>query len=119
MQHVGHLSVHSMSTSRELRPALLTVPPQQILFSIIQYIASLYPEDQVDHFQEVARQFRLPYWDWAAVPENGSSVLPESIGGSPNVNVSGPRGDQEISNPLFSYIFKPFDPSIFPETPVR
>jgi tyrosinase len=34
------------------------------------------------------------------------------------MNVSGPNGVQNISNPLFSFTFKPFNGSIFPDFPV-
>ena len=94
-------------------------PPQQVLYDIVQYIVSLYPPGKRDRLKKVAKSFRLPYWDWAAIPTNGSSVLPLSLGGSPNVAVSGPNGVQTIANPLFSYTFKPFNGSIFPEPPVR
>lgn len=45
-------------------------------------------------------------------------MLPLSIGGSSGMNVSGPNGIQGISNPLFSFAFKPFNGSIFPDSPV-
>jgi hypothetical protein len=51
-------------------------------------------------------------------PENGTSALPLSIGGHPDIIVSGPNGNQTIANPLFSYTFKPFNGSIFPQSPV-
>lgn len=91
---------------------------QQILYDIVQYIASLYSPDKLDHVQKAAKSFRLPYWDWAATPPNGTSVFPLSMGGEPNIAVSGPNGVQTIANPLFSYTFKPFNGSIFPEPPV-
>ncbi|KAL7629292.1 hypothetical protein AAE478_000812 [Parahypoxylon ruwenzoriense] len=73
--------------------------------------------DRQDRFQEAAATFRMPYWDWAAVPPDGDSVLPLSVGSSPNINVSGPNGVQTISNPLFSYVFRPFNGSTFPDFP--
>ncbi|KAK6954358.1 hypothetical protein Daesc_004325 [Daldinia eschscholtzii] len=62
-----------------------------------------------DRFQEAAATFRIPYWDWAAVPPDGDSVLPPSVGDSPFINVTGPNGPQTITNPLFSYVFRPFN----------
>ncbi|RYP87352.1 hypothetical protein DL769_000556 [Monosporascus sp. CRB-8-3] len=91
---------------------------EQNLYDIVQYIASLYPPEKQEHFGKVAKSFRLPYWDWAATPPNGTGVLPLSMGGDPNIAVSGPNGVQTIANPLFSYTFKPFNASIFPEMPV-
>ncbi|KAI1490662.1 hypothetical protein F5X96DRAFT_522342 [Biscogniauxia mediterranea] len=90
---------------------------EQILYNIVQYIASLYPPDRLERFQKLAKSFRLPYWDWAATPQNGDSVLPLSIGGSPTIEISGPNGIQTISNPLFSFTFKPFNGSIFRDSP--
>ncbi|KAI0009769.1 Di-copper centre-containing protein [Xylariaceae sp. FL0662B] len=90
---------------------------EQVLYNIVQFIASLYPPDQQDRIQKSAQNFRMPYWDWAAAPPDGESVLPESFGGSPSINVSGPNGVQNISNPLFSYTFRPFNKSTFPDFP--
>lgn len=50
-------------------------------------------------------------------PADGQSVLPASCQ-SPYVIVDGPNGPQEISNPLFSYIFHPLDPTDLPDAPV-
>lgn len=88
------------------------------MYNIIQYIASLWPPDDLDRVQNAAKRFRIPYWDWAVAPPAGESVLPLSIGGSSTMNVSGPNGIQSISNPLFSFAFKPFNGSIFPDAPV-
>ncbi|KAH9909002.1 hypothetical protein F4778DRAFT_207554 [Xylariomycetidae sp. FL2044] len=86
---------------------------EQVLYNIVQAIASFYPREERDRFQKAAKAFRIPYWDWALVPENGKSVLPLSVGGSPNVEVYGPNGLQLISNPLFSYSFKPLNASMY------
>lgn len=39
--------------------------------------------------------------------------MPDSLGGSPRINVSGPAGPQVIANPLFKYEFKPSNPEVF------
>ncbi|KAI1108409.1 Di-copper centre-containing protein [Nemania sp. NC0429] len=90
---------------------------EQTLYNIVQYIASLWPPEDRDRVEEAAKRFRIPYWDWAVSPPAGESVLPLSIGGSSTMNVSGPNGIQSISNPLFSFAFKPFNGSIFPDSP--
>ncbi|KAI0974399.1 Di-copper centre-containing protein [Xylaria arbuscula] len=90
---------------------------EQTLYNIVQFVASLWPPEEIDRVQDAATRFRIPYWDWAAAPPLGESVLPLSIGGSSTVNVSGPNGMQSISNPLFSFTFKPFNGSIFPDSP--
>ncbi|KAI0176329.1 Di-copper centre-containing protein [Hypoxylon sp. FL1284] len=90
---------------------------EQVLYNIVQYIASLYPLDLLDRFQKAADTFRIPYWDWAATPPDGESVLPLVVGGPSTIDVEGPNGVQSISNPLFSYVFRPFNGSIFPDFP--
>ncbi|KAI1177506.1 Di-copper centre-containing protein [Nemania sp. FL0916] len=90
---------------------------EQTLYTIIQYLASLWPPEDLDRVQKAAREFRIPYWDWAIAPPAGESVLPLSIGGSSTMNISGPNGIQGISNPLFSFTFRPFNGSIFPDSP--
>ncbi|KAI3329304.1 Di-copper centre-containing protein [Xylariaceae sp. AK1471] len=90
---------------------------EQTMYSIVQFIASLWPPEDLDRVQKAAKRFRIPYWDWAVTPPAGESVLPLSISGSSIMNVSGPNGVQNISNPLFSFTFKPFNGSIFPDSP--
>ncbi|KAI0402806.1 Di-copper centre-containing protein [Xylaria palmicola] len=90
---------------------------EQTMYNIVQYIASLWPPKELDRVQKAAKRFRIPYWDWAVAPPAGESVLPLSIGGSSIMNISGPNGIQSISNPLFSFAFKPFNGSIFPDAP--
>jgi hypothetical protein len=81
-------------------------------------IATFWPDDQRQRYESAARRFRLPYWDWAVTPPSGESVLPQSIGGSPWIDVNGPNGFQRIANPLFSYNFKPLDRTAFSSGPV-
>ncbi|KAK6064957.1 tyrosinase precursor [Seiridium cupressi] len=90
---------------------------EQTIYKVVQMIAAWYPDDRHDTFQKAAQEFRIPYWDWAVKPPNGTSVFPLAVGGSPKMEVDGPNGKQNISNPLFSYTFKPLDPSIFDEFP--
>ncbi|KAK8139858.1 hypothetical protein PG984_000981 [Apiospora sp. TS-2023a] len=91
---------------------------EQVMYNIVQYIASLYPEGpQRTRFQQAAQTFRMPYWDWAIMPPNNQSVLPLSIGGEPDIVADGPNGPQLIANPLFAFTFKPLNPSAFPEYP--
>ncbi|KAI0392389.1 Di-copper centre-containing protein [Xylariaceae sp. FL0594] len=90
---------------------------EQSLYSIVQFIASLWPPEDRDRVQAAAKQFRIPYWDWAATPPSGESVLPVTIGGASTISVSGPNGVQNISNPLFSFTFQPFNTSYFQDSP--
>ncbi|ETS87554.1 hypothetical protein PFICI_01382 [Pestalotiopsis fici W106-1] len=90
---------------------------EQTLFTIVQTIAAWYPDEQRETFQRAADTFRIPYWDWAMKPSNGSSVFPSILWGSSKIEVDGPNGKQNISNPLFSYVFNPLNPGIFEEYP--
>ncbi|PMD13322.1 Di-copper centre-containing protein [Hyaloscypha hepaticicola] len=91
---------------------------EQILYNLIQQIAQLYPAGAVrNQYVAAAANFRIPYWDWAAIPPAGQSVFPSSVGGSPSVVVDGPVGNQTIANPLWSYQFKPLVPSDLPDKP--
>jgi tyrosinase len=85
----------------------------------VRDIASWWPAGEVgDQYRATAVDFRIPYWDWAATPPKGESVLPLSVGGSPYVTVDGPVGVQTIANPLFSYGFKPLNRTAFEVFPV-
>ncbi|KAI0842135.1 Di-copper centre-containing protein [Hypoxylon sp. FL0890] len=114
-EHSGYCTHVSILFPTWHRPYLALY--EQILYNIVQYIASLYPQDLRVRFQKAAATFRIPYWDWAAVPPDGVSVLPLIVGGSSTINISGPNGVQSISNPLFSYVFRPFNASTFPDFP--
>src|SRR6478736_5756344 len=50
---------------------------QQVLHGLIQLIASFWPEAERPRYEEAAKRFRLPYWDWALNPPTGGSVLPK------------------------------------------
>ena len=90
---------------------------EQVLYQETQLIASLYDENRGPRMQEVARRFRLPYWDWASNPEvSDGHVLPVSLGQA-TVEVDGPNGVQRIANPLFAYIFHPLIERDFPDAP--
>ncbi|KAF3061355.1 Tyrosinase [Daldinia childiae] len=114
-EHSGYCTHVSILFPPWHRPYLALY--EQVLYNIVQFIASFYPPELQDRFQKAADTFRIPYWDWAAVPPNGVSVLPLSVGASPIINVTGPNGVQTISNPLFSYVFRPFNSSTFPDFP--
>ncbi|KAF8860872.1 Di-copper centre-containing protein [Acephala macrosclerotiorum] len=91
---------------------------EQVLYEMIQQIAQQFPAGPIrDQYVTAAVNFRVPYWDWAAVPPPGQSVYPSSVGGSPAVVVNGPAGTQTIANPLWSYRFQPLDPSQLPDAP--
>ncbi|KAG6313809.1 hypothetical protein E4U22_000631, partial [Claviceps purpurea] len=51
--------------------------------------------------QEVAADFRLPYWDWSLAALQGETHLPD-VFWSPVIQQDGPNGIQNIKNPLYS-----------------
>ncbi|KAK3996859.1 putative tyrosinase [Cladorrhinum sp. PSN332] len=90
---------------------------EQVLYSLAQMIAGWWPENERRQYQEAARRFRIPYWDWASPAPSGGSVLPTSVGGSPFIDVNGPNGVQRIANPLYSYTFRPLNLTAFKQSP--
>ncbi|TLD26588.1 hypothetical protein PspLS_04810 [Pyricularia sp. CBS 133598] len=87
---------------------------EQILYNHIQQIASWYQDASArKQYQRAATNFRIPYWDWAATPPEDESLLPLAVSESPVVEVAGPNGVQNISNPLYAYEFRPLDASAF------
>jgi hypothetical protein len=49
--------------------------------------------------------------DWAVDPPAGDNVFP-NVMLTPKVQVTTPAGNQEITNPLYSYKFHPVDPAL-------
>ncbi|KAI9048358.1 hypothetical protein LZ554_008150 [Drepanopeziza brunnea f. sp. 'monogermtubi'] len=91
---------------------------EQVLYEHVQRIANQFPAGSVrDQYVAAAANFRIPYWDWAALPSDGASIYPQSVGGSPSISVDGPAGVQIIANPLYSYRFQPLDPLQLPNPP--
>jgi len=80
---------------------------QQVLYNTMQTIVSEFPNGtERDRYSNAAADFRIPYWDWAAAPPDGQSVLPDSVA-VPTVTVNTPNGTATIDNPLFAYKFHP------------
>ena len=100
--------------------------PQQVLYGIVQNIASQFPDDTRARYQHAAANFRIPDWDWAAQPPNSDTYFPNSVG-SPNINVISPQSNGQtvqIPNPLYSTTFTPLNPvkgdfTTIDGTPVR
>jgi len=92
---------------------------EQVLYSLMQQIVGEFPTgSERDRYATAASTFRTPYWDWAAAPPSGQSVLPSSVGGSATVQVTTPKGTTTIKNPLFSYTFHPLNTNELPDSPV-
>ena len=91
---------------------------EQILYKLVNSIAEFWPPGPIkDQHVAAAATFRIPYWDWAKVRANGQSVLPKTVQ-QPYTVVVGPNGAQNISNPLYTYYFKPLSETDFPDNPV-
>lgn len=85
---------------------------EQLLYGIVQDIASQFPAATKARYQAAAKTFRIPYWDWAATPDAGD-YFPNAVGGSPAVNVITPKSNGQavsIANPLYSTTFRPLNP---------
>lgn len=88
---------------------------EQTLYDIVQDVAKTFNSGE---YTQAAKTFRVPYWDWAADVPNGKHVLPDTISGSPFIQLSVPTGNKVINNPLFRYHFKPLNSNDLPDTPV-
>lgn len=88
---------------------------EQILYDIVQAISKTF---NTDEYTKAAQTFRIPYWDWAADAPAGKHVLPDTISGSPFIQLTVPSGNKVINNPLFRYHFKALNQNDFPDDPV-
>ena len=78
---------------------------QQILYSHIVAVVNEFPSGPTrTRYAQAAMSWRHPYWDWAAEPSDGKSVLPTSMT-SQTVTVMMPNGTSTIENPLYAYRF--------------
>lgn len=91
---------------------------QQVLYSHIVAAVNEFPAGAArNRYAQAALSWRHPYWDWAAQPSDGQSVLPTSMS-SPTVNVIMPNGSTTIANPLYAYRFHPVTMEDFYYQPV-
>ncbi|KAL8745329.1 MAG: hypothetical protein Q9184_007889 [Pyrenodesmia sp. 2 TL-2023] len=89
---------------------------EQVLYDIIQDVATSIVNDTKDEYKPAASTFRVPYWDWALETDDGA-VLPAPISGSAYIVVYLPNGTLTINNPLYHYNFDSSDLSAFPDAP--
>jgi tyrosinase len=84
---------------------------EQYLYAVVQGIATSFPEPLRARYVAAAKDFRVPYYDWALLPAPGRSSFPSSISSS-KINVTGADGKPtQIDNPLYSFRFHPINPS--------
>jgi tyrosinase len=92
---------------------------QQILYSHIVSVVNEFPAGPIrSRYALAAMSWRHPYWDWAAEPSDGKSVLPTSMT-SKTVTVTMPNGTSTIDNPLYAYRFHQVSQEDFYYDPVR
>lgn len=78
---------------------------EQTLFEHIVDAVNDFPAGPVRRrYASAALSWRMPFWDWAAQPEDGQSVYPTSVRNL-TVEVMMPSGRRTIPNPLYSYRF--------------
>ncbi|KAF2735384.1 Di-copper centre-containing protein [Polyplosphaeria fusca] len=85
---------------------------EQILYQSIQAAVAEFPAGsaQRNRYNTALATFRIPYWDWAAIPPSGQSSFPAVLQ-QPTISVVLPNGTTTINNPLFSYVFHPLSAS--------
>ncbi|THZ10344.1 Di-copper centre-containing protein [Aureobasidium pullulans] len=87
------------------RPYLALI--EQELYKHVQKAAQSFPAGATrDKYVSAARNWRYPYWDWAAAPCSGCKAFPALVSDQ-WATVTTPTGVQTIPNPLFRYDFHP------------
>lgn len=73
------------------------------------FIAGMFPNStERVLYQRAAADIRFPYWDWTLPAPPGESHLPDAFW-KPTIMQYGPRGVQNIRNPLYAYPFHPLE----------
>ncbi|KAE8841312.1 hypothetical protein HRS9122_05438 [Pyrenophora teres f. teres] len=78
---------------------------EQVVSNYVHDIATQAPADQVERYLAAANEFRIPYWDWAQGITSGP--VPDSFTTSMLTVINTDGVSTPISNPLYSYQFKP------------
>lgn len=70
-------------------------------------IKEQYPSGELrDRYTKALSAFRIPYWDWAAVPPSGEGTFPKSVQ-QPEIGITLVNGTTKIPNPMYAYNFHP------------
>ncbi|KAL8908400.1 MAG: hypothetical protein Q9207_000819 [Kuettlingeria erythrocarpa] len=115
VQNMGYCSHTSNLFATWHRPYVAAF--EQVLYDIVQDVATSIVNDTKGEYKPAASSFRHPYWDWAAPALDGGPILPAPISGSAYIVVYLPNGSQTIPNPLYQYKFDHSDLSSFPDAP--
>lgn len=85
---------------------------------MVNIIAGLFPNiTERQSYQQAASDFRIPYWDWSMDAPKGDTFFPGVMWNATMVQY-GPREEQRIKNPLYSYHFHPKDEDALIWSPV-
>ncbi|KAM5345308.1 hypothetical protein ACJ41O_011170 [Fusarium nematophilum] len=89
------------------------------IYRMANGIAGMYPNGtERQAYLDAAHNFRMPYWDWAIGAPEGEDHFPEVFWNA-TISQDGPRGVQNIRNPLYAYQFHPKDEDAFIWSPLR
>lgn len=97
-------SIASVIDNRRHRPYLSLC--EQVLYASIQDIASKFTGPNNAKYVAAANDFRMPYYDWVALPSGFPSALSAAT-----VSVIDRNGPRQMANPLASFQFHPLNPS--------
>lgn len=81
---------------------------EQALVDNAIVVAEQYTGDDRDRYMQAAQNLRIPFWDWASLPEDGENPFPQMFTDE-SVFVNSPNGPMNITNPLLGYKFKEFE----------
>ena len=76
---------------------------------VAKTVASKFPTSSRAKYETLAKELRVPYWDWAKNVPASEPVMPASFT-TTHIGVTFPNGTAaQIENPLFDYNFHPLD----------
>jgi hypothetical protein len=79
------------------------------LQAVAKTVASKFPSSSRTKYENLAKELRVPYWDWAKNVPTSETIMPASFT-TPKIGVTFPNGSvAQIENPLFDYNFHPLD----------
>lgn len=82
---------------------------QQELQNHAKGIASQFPNETRQRYEDAAERLRLPYWDWAKATPDDQNLLPRAFTDE-ELQVTFPNGTTaNTRNPLYEYRFHPLD----------
>lgn len=75
------------------------------MYASVQAVAKRFPESLRARYVAAAKDFRMPYWDWATRITGQTSAFPTAVSSS-RITVTDVDGaTKQINNPLYSFRF--------------